>query len=1385
MHAVQFEISKPTDDSAFEDMCARIYGELFGDPMPKINGRRGQAQGGVDVFVNSAAGRLGIQSKRYIDGALTLKMVEKELERAEKKKVPIVKLIVATTAAADATLLHDVQNLSDTRVAAGKFSVEIEFWDDICRHIRGNGKLQRDYAPNAPGGMFQEQRESNLAVQTAAMRIESKLDGAFGLPGARADSVNKFISDQLDGINDLLKACRFHDGLEAVTRLGSDMSVLDSHQQARWYLQRALCTWHLEGGKAAVADFLKAAELYPDDEKMAAAGVRGLLLNDDVAGAVAAGAMAVARFPTSAHVWIAYTNARMFNGEDVKLADASAAMRSNCDVLQTVALARKMVGDLAGANHVIAQALDLPDAGFFVRRTALAMALEVATADPIQSAFVLRPGANLDALKRAISHLTPRKERLWDVQSTEARADTLVHLAYAYNLAGQAEEALKLVEEARHADALSPKLQRLALDAYRLLDRLDDVLVNGRAWLDQLEEDALILVTEVASYAGDVTLVDVAIAAIQKVPCSEPKVLDIMQAMRWIALWRSKDGRAQATAEVKAVNWAATDSLPLICGGARIFHLAGEEVECDVAVARAKELVPDLSQGPAALQLADLYYVVRKYAEAARIYERFAPLGHRTELHIRLLVCHVRSGARKKARELLTSLPGDWAADDHIRGLALELGQQAADWDFLVPLADRQCESATKSSGGWLLRLVLDLKTKKMLRFHQDLEALPDELEGHHRQIAQLASLELKYDRQESGMLRLYRQFRRNMDALDAASGYFVGIVACRAKLPNMDESLLAVVPGSTVQLEDAFGGALTISLDPTNSGALPSRDGFYPHDSTEVQALLGAALGAEVELPGGLGTTRKYIVQNITSVYRHLLQIAQERVQTSMSSDSAFFSVPIPTGEDGVDFSHVHAVLKRQSAYSKMVMDAYQNGPLTLGIVARMLGRSVVDVVTGWPNSGPKLLVSWATTEDRQSSAQLLERPDAAYVVDAATIAELTRIGCQRALAVLPKVYCSTKTLEVLEVCLEDAQSVKESGNLLDDEGQMRFIEYSAQDKERRVTFLQSMVEAVRAHCEVIPAYGPDTLPDGLENAEEALEAEEYSAILLVAERDATLLTVDGRLAQLAAATLHRPWVWPQALLMHACSKGVIGPRDYSQAVLQQFLGNRTFVSLAAYDLMLMVLQGGFTLRYGIQQFREYLASPDTEFVSAASVVFEFLNLLAGHHSQVKAFAELLGHLVEGALRHPSCNAEWFLAEIADLTVQLVFSTAGEESPYPPLEKLREMRINAIDEAIARAVQVGVELATRPDQRRAVKLDALKCTVTPYLVFDGNVPEPEATATTRVEPLHLSGSSVSQTSSMEVQSINAVREVNVAGVVAKATDVSTDMVAEINHSVR
>jgi hypothetical protein len=41
MHTIQLEISKPTGEAEFEDMCAIVYGEVFEDPAPQKNGRRG------------------------------------------------------------------------------------------------------------------------------------------------------------------------------------------------------------------------------------------------------------------------------------------------------------------------------------------------------------------------------------------------------------------------------------------------------------------------------------------------------------------------------------------------------------------------------------------------------------------------------------------------------------------------------------------------------------------------------------------------------------------------------------------------------------------------------------------------------------------------------------------------------------------------------------------------------------------------------------------------------------------------------------------------------------------------------------------------------------------------------------------------------------------------------------------------------------------------------------------------------------------------------------------------------------------------------------------------------------------------------------------------
>lgn len=136
MHAIPFEVPPPKNEADFERMCAHVYGVVFDDRMPKMNGRRGQVQGGVDVFVKEAGvGRVGIQCKKYMMKSVKWDDVVDEVGKADKHGTPIKKLILATTAPNDAALLKKVQELSDAREAKGLFPVEVEFWEDICNHI--------------------------------------------------------------------------------------------------------------------------------------------------------------------------------------------------------------------------------------------------------------------------------------------------------------------------------------------------------------------------------------------------------------------------------------------------------------------------------------------------------------------------------------------------------------------------------------------------------------------------------------------------------------------------------------------------------------------------------------------------------------------------------------------------------------------------------------------------------------------------------------------------------------------------------------------------------------------------------------------------------------------------------------------------------------------------------------------------------------------------------------------------------------------------------------------------------------------------------------------------------------------------------------------------
>jgi hypothetical protein len=131
------QIAPPKEWGTFEDLCHALFKRLWQDPLAQKNGRRGQAQRGVDVFGSPNGDRQyysGVQCKgkdSNYGSKVEWSEVLAEIAKAEKFSPQLNKWIFATTAPADATLQEAARELSVERCRKGLFSVDVLGWEEI------------------------------------------------------------------------------------------------------------------------------------------------------------------------------------------------------------------------------------------------------------------------------------------------------------------------------------------------------------------------------------------------------------------------------------------------------------------------------------------------------------------------------------------------------------------------------------------------------------------------------------------------------------------------------------------------------------------------------------------------------------------------------------------------------------------------------------------------------------------------------------------------------------------------------------------------------------------------------------------------------------------------------------------------------------------------------------------------------------------------------------------------------------------------------------------------------------------------------------------------------------------------------------------------------
>lgn len=167
------QIQPPAYWQDFEDLCHKLWRDIWGDFNTQKNGRQGQKQNGVDIYgIPTYKGKYcGIQCKGKdinYNSQLTIKEIEEESKKAENFKPNISDFTIATTSPRDAYLQEKVRDMNSKNERL--FPINIWSWDDISDELQFRPELYKN--------LYNEELNTNN-VQKINLCLNDKSDKLF------------------------------------------------------------------------------------------------------------------------------------------------------------------------------------------------------------------------------------------------------------------------------------------------------------------------------------------------------------------------------------------------------------------------------------------------------------------------------------------------------------------------------------------------------------------------------------------------------------------------------------------------------------------------------------------------------------------------------------------------------------------------------------------------------------------------------------------------------------------------------------------------------------------------------------------------------------------------------------------------------------------------------------------------------------------------------------------------------------------------------------------------------------------------------------------------------------------------------------------------------
>lgn len=351
---------------------------------------------------------------------------------------------------------------------------------------------------------------------------------------------------------------------------------------------------------------------------------------------------------------------------------------------------------------------------------------------------------------------------------------------------------------------------------------------------------------------------------------------------------------------------------------------------------------------------------------------------------------------------------------------------------------------------------------------------------------------------------------------------------------------------------------------------------GEFPSTHEFVKAMWGCTKGDKFDYLG-----HQYEILGTENRMLRRVHDIMERYEETFPDKPMFrrFSAPSSPPPDAPiedKLGEMYGELQKQERNRELLESWYRENRLPIATFASMLGRRIFDLVrylTSDRTMGIRAddgdAARWpqALTVCRDCTELVLDGTVLAGALVLDILAELPKLGVK---LVVPQAVLD----ELRELSLEAGSSHAPRGTIGLHRGKLFFLEPSPEQIAQEVARIESVIQFVHAHCEVVGGEATLDLSKELrEKLEEFLDSTSTDAVALALKRGAPLWTDDlglqRLLVELGAGVRA---VWTQAVFRTAMERSRIGEDTYERVLARLLDRGYAFTRLSAAEMVAVI---------------------------------------------------------------------------------------------------------------------------------------------------------------------------------------------------------------------